>query len=180
MRRILGMVIYFHVLVLIDSFFTLSQLTALSGNVETKLDPKLVQLTSLLTNLWGKVANPDTFGEVDFVLDDYGLTRRDVGGFINHFQTCRDCAAEGAFLSATQNIDKKYTLRLSNVHFAILTEDSDDSDWRSSENDDEHCGSDQDNSVFPSESNDDIVIRHSKEWVTKGLLCLIIAAKYIF
>ena len=95
-------------------------------------DESVIRHTSLLVSLWNQIAFANTEGneeEVDFKLTDYGLTRKDVKGFIAHFQTCKDCAADNAFLMATQDDAGEDVLRLSNVHFSVLTEVDSDSDW---------------------------------------------------
>ena len=90
----------------------------------------VIQHTALLVALWNKVAFPNEDDEdTDFILGDYGLSRKDVGGFITHFQTCKDCAADHAFLMATQDDSGADVLRLSNVYFPVLTEVDNDSDW---------------------------------------------------
>lgn len=90
----------------------------------------VIQHTSLLVSLWDKISFPNENDEdTDFKLSDYGLTRKDVGGFITHFQTCKDCAADHAFLMATQDDDGNDVLRLSNVYFPILSEVDSDDDW---------------------------------------------------
>ena len=91
----------------------------------------VIQHTSLLVSLWNKIAFADDYSdeEVDFKLSDYGMTRKDIGGFITHFQTCKDCAADHAFLMATQDENGADVLRLSNVYFPVLTEVDSDSDW---------------------------------------------------
>ena len=90
----------------------------------------VIQHTSLLVSLWDKISFPNENDEdTDFKLVDYGLTRKDVGGFITHFQTCKDCAADHAFLMATQDDDGNDVLRLSNVYFPILSEVDSDDEW---------------------------------------------------
>lgn len=93
-------------------------------------DQSVIDHTSLLVSLWDKIAFPNTDDEdTDFRLTDYGLSRKDIGGFITHFQTCKDCAADHAFLMATQDDDGADVLRLSNVYFPILSETDSDDDW---------------------------------------------------
>jgi hypothetical protein len=59
-------------------------------------DEKIMRKTALLVSLWKNIAFPpeDPDETIDFVLKDYGLNRRDVKGFIEHFQTCKDCAGK--------------------------------------------------------------------------------------
>lgn len=93
-------------------------------------DESVVQHTALLVNLWDKIAFPSEDDEdTDFKLSDYGMARKDVKGFISHFQNCKDCAADHAFLMATQDDEGADVLRLSNVYFPILSEVDQDSDW---------------------------------------------------
>lgn len=90
----------------------------------------VIQHTALLVSLWDKVAFPNEGDEdTDFKLSDFGMERKDVKGFINHFQTCKDCSADHAFLMATQDDEGADVLRLSNVYFPILSEVDKDSDW---------------------------------------------------
>jgi hypothetical protein len=90
----------------------------------------VIDHTSLLVSLWDKIAFPNENDEdTDFRISDYGLSRKDVGGFITHFQTCKDCAADHAFLMATQDDSGADVLRLSNVYFPMLSEDDSDDDW---------------------------------------------------
>lgn len=90
----------------------------------------VIQHTSLLVSLWDKIAFPNEDDEdTDFKLSDYGMTRADVGGFITHFQTCKDCAADHAFLMATQDDSGEDVLRLNNVYFPVLTEADSDDEW---------------------------------------------------
>ena len=90
----------------------------------------VIDHTSLLVSLWDKIAFPNENDEdTDFRISDYGLSRKDVGGFITHFQTCKDCAADHAFLMATQDENGADVLRLSNVYFPMLSEEDSDEDW---------------------------------------------------
>jgi hypothetical protein len=62
----------------------------------------------LLVDIWNKIAFPgEESVEQQFRLQDYGLNRRQMEGFIQHFQNCKDCAADHAFLMATQNDDNE-------------------------------------------------------------------------
>ena len=140
----------------------------------------------LLVDLWTHIAFPDeNTPEIAFKLADYGLKRGDVKGFIQHFQNCKDCAADKAFLMATQNEEKEDILRLSSVFFPIFSEEEDDEEWgmfdRSllgEEGNEEEEGSntngdivstDSDDAIpaliFPIETDDSIVLRDSKQWV---------------
>jgi hypothetical protein len=131
-------------------------------------DPKLVKLTQLLTDLWGAVAFPDENEEVDFVLSEYDLERNQMEGFINHFQTCKDCAADGAFVMATQNDEDKDVMKLTNVAFSMLTNDGDDDKWGGWDPSLLGEQSAQDLlPIFPIEEEDDVIIQDSKTWVRK-------------
>lgn len=120
--------------------------------------------------LWQKISFPDLNEDgYDLKLSDYGLTRKDVGGFIKHFQVCKDCAADHAFLMATQDDENNDVLRLSNVNFAVLTENDSDDDW--GHFDLALLGEDnvELKPIFPVEMDDNIVLIDTKEWVRKGL-----------
>ncbi|KAJ1442045.1 hypothetical protein B484DRAFT_442458 [Ochromonadaceae sp. CCMP2298] len=131
-------------------------------------DPKLVKFTRLLTDLWGAVAFPDENEEVDFVLSEYDLERNQMEGFINHFQTCKDCAADGAFVMATQNDEDKDVMKLTNVAFSMLTNDGDDDKWGGWDPSLLGEQSAQDLlPIFPIEEEDDVIIQDSKTWVRK-------------
>ena len=40
---------------------------------------------------------------VSFLIVDYGLDKKTVKPVLKHFQSCKDCAGESAFLMATRN-----------------------------------------------------------------------------
>jgi len=139
------------------------------------MDPKLVQLNRLLINLWDKVAFP-TLDDTDtyFRLADYSLTRDDVKGFLNHFQVCRDCAADGAFLMATTDDDGHDALQLSNTAFPLAVEEDSDDDWGNWDAETAELiakgrkeAMDSYVPPFPIESRDDVVMDDTKEWVRK-------------
>ena len=93
-------------------------------------DPKLLQLNRLLVDLWDKIAFPtqddsDTY----FRISDYSLTRADLKGFLKHFQVCRDCAAESAYLMASADENGQDVLQLTNVYFPDAVEEDSDDDW---------------------------------------------------
>lgn len=140
--------------------------------IETmKINPKLLSKASLLVHLWGAISYPtDTIEETDFVLRDYQLTRYDVEGLTKHFQACKDCAAEGVFLMATQNDEGYDVLRLSNMPCDLLTDDGDDDGWGAYEQDEAVVASEQVDTrpIFPVESDDEVIIIDTKNWVQKG------------
>jgi hypothetical protein len=140
----------------------------------------IIKKVNLLADLWQAISFPPPFnngndGEVDFLLSRYGLSRRSVSGLIQHFQTCRDCAADGAFLMATQDENtNEDILRLSQVQFATLTdEESSDEDWGNfdhslylDKDEDEGLRSPE-ASVFPVEESDEAVLSDTKRWVQR-------------
>ena len=108
------------------------------GNVNSnkKSTPLVYKHISLLIAIWQKihdlaqnsdsdVVEDDDDDYSDFVLSKYygantdnksSKNRKLVDGVIKHFQFCKDtCAADGAFLMATQNSDDQDLLRLSRV-----------------------------------------------------------------
>ena len=132
------------------------------------VDPMMFKQVSLLIALWNKISFPtedDT--ETDFTLTDFGLNRNTVKGFLQHFQVCKDCAAEHAFLMATQNDEGADTLRLSNVYFPLCVEE-DVEEW--GQFDPALLGAEMDpqsRTIFPVEHDDAIVLADTKEWVRK-------------
>jgi len=138
-----------------------------------KMNPKLLSKTSLLVNLWGAISYPmDNIEETDFILHDYQLTRYDVEGLTKHFQACKDCAAEGVFLMATQNDNGHDVLRLTNMPHELLTDDGDDDEWGVYEQDEAVVASEQIDTrpIFPIESDDEVIISDTKNWVQKGMV----------
>jgi hypothetical protein len=83
-------------------------------------EPITHRLTKLMVDLWGAVAFPGDGSEVSLPLSQYALTRKDVRGLLKHFQSCKDCAADNAFLMATQNSANEDVLSLCYVNFAVL------------------------------------------------------------
>lgn len=155
---------------------TAVSLSAVVGDakiIETmkQLNPKLLSKTSLLVHLWGAISYPvDAIEETDFLLRDYQLTRYDVEGLTKHFQACKDCAAEGVFLMATQNDEGYDVLRLTNMPYDLLTDDGDDDEWGVYEQDEAVVASEQVDTrpIFPIESDDEVIIIDTKNWVKKG------------
>jgi len=107
-----------------------------SNNDDTnskKSNSLVLKHISLLTAIWQKIhaLSQDTDGDVvdedddysDFILSEYygsatesSRNRIIVDGVIKHFQFSKDtCAADGAFLMATQNNANQDVLRLSRV-----------------------------------------------------------------
>eukprot|EP01039_Chlorochromonas_danica_P010798 gene10798-12000_t len=124
------------------------------------------RLVTLMLDIWGAVSFPNPSSEVRFPLEDYGLSRQDVKGLIHHFQTCKDCAADNAFLMATQDSQGRDCLQLNYVEFPLFSDDAEDEEWGNIDR--SLLGQEQEpeqEDVFPTESRDDVVIRDSKEWV---------------
>lgn len=164
-----------HMLKRVNTAVSVAAASAIVGDakmIETmKINPKLLSKTSLLVHLWGAISYPtDTIEETDFVLRDYQLTRYDVEGLTKHFQACKDCAAEGVFLMATQNDEGYDVLRLSNMPCDLLTDDGDDDGWGVYEQDEAVVASEQVDTrpIFPVESDDEVIIIDTKNWVQKG------------
>ena len=164
------------------SLKTTFQLDSTSTEDNSVDDDKIFRQTALMVSLWKNVAfPPDTDNGVEFKLSDFGLTRSDIRGFLNHFQTCKDCAADNAFLMATQNSNNEDVLTLTSVNFPILSEDEDDEEWTDYENYyekelDENGNEIVADSVFPIEDNDEIVLNDTKAWVRKSKFDLFILA----
>lgn len=136
------------------------------------MDPKLVLLNRLLIDVWEKIAFPSEADEdTYFRLKDYSLTRQDVPPFIKHFQVCRDCAADGAYLLAGQDDKGDDALQLTKVSFPMAVEDDSDDDWGNWDDDTKKMisedMSEQYVPPFPTETSDDLVLADTKEWVRK-------------
>jgi hypothetical protein len=127
---------------------------------------------NLLVDIWRSVSinNNAAVGEdqtYSFRLEDYGLDRKNVKGLLKHFQTCKDCAGDGAFLQATQDNNLNDILRLSNIYFPLVTDEDDDGEtfgefdltFLDQYNDDESV-----RDVFPIESDDAVILRDTREW----------------
>lgn len=135
-------------------------------------DPLVINQVALLVGMWGKIAFPsEDSQETDFRLGDYGLDRNSVRGFLQHFQTCKDCAADNAFLMAAQDdADGADMLRLSNVYFPMCVENDSDEEWGLFDpellGDNGGSGADE-RTIFPVEKDDAVVLADTKEWVRK-------------
>lgn len=132
---------------------------------------KTEQAVALLTDLWTAVSRIATQSVSNFVLQDYNLNRFDIEGIIEHFQVCRDCAADEAFLMAARNDKGEDILQLVRTQFTVLTEESDDDDWgmwAEIFSDASNIGM-RDDEVFPVESNDAVVVRDTMKWVDGGI-----------
>jgi hypothetical protein len=62
------------------------------------VNDKILRQTALMISLWESVAfpplddDPNLDLSISLKLSDYGLTRVDVKGVLQHFQNCKDCA----------------------------------------------------------------------------------------
>lgn len=146
------------------------QLRVASGIEQPPVDGKLMALTKFLVSFWKTMSSPDD-GAVSktMTLADYNMTRNDVKGFLNHFQTCRDYAADDAFVMATKDKDGNDALLLNKVNFPLAVEPEDDEEWGLFEQSEEYLGKMEDASglSFPEELDDGIVLQDTKEWVRK-------------
>lgn len=157
------------------SFFTAPSVTPKAE--AHVIDPKIISQVNLLVDIWKGISFPDYTGDDDilFRLEDYSLSRKDVKGFLNHFQSCKDCAADNAYLMATQDNGNKDTLKLSNIQFNILSESEDEYSSLDNVNEDyayddysDDAGSDVElKPIFPIETDDAIILKDTKEWVNK-------------
>lgn len=157
------------------------------SKTDSKDLPKLLSLTNLLVDLWTGVVYPPVLNDsiddddddgVVLTLKDYNLNRNDVKGFIDHFQTCKDCAADNAFLMATTDDDNNDALKLANVKFSLLSEDEDEYDSLGDSFDSELFNNpdniapdefdiDLTKSIFPIEQDDNVILRDTMKWVEK-------------
>lgn len=150
-----------------------------SSTTSHGVNEKLLSQVQLLVDIWQNVVYPESNEGIDiedadtskvYRLKDYHLTRNDVKGFIQHFQNCKDCAADNAFLMATQDDSNDDSLLLSNVQFNILSESEDEYDSVDSGLSEYNIEEDNDTKqrpIFPIESNDDIILADTKIWVRK-------------
>ena len=144
-----------------------------------EVNKKLFLQVQLLVDIWQNVVYPesnegtnndDDDGGKVYRLKDYDLTRNDVKGFLQHFQNCKDCAADNSFLMATQDASNDDSLLLTNVQFNLLSESEDEYDSLESGLSEYNLEGDKDTNerpIFPIESNDDIVLADTKIWVRK-------------
>ena len=139
------------------------------ANAQPPVDEKLLVMTKFLVEFWQTMASADDSESTSklMTLEDYGINRQDVRGFLQHFQTCRDCSAEDAFVMATKDKEGKDALSLNMVNFPQVVEDEDAEEWGQFDQSDEYLGSlaDTPQPPFPEEMNDEIVLRDTKEWV---------------
>jgi hypothetical protein len=149
-----------------------------STTTSHEINKKLLSQVQLLVDIWQNVVFPDSNDGMNnedddskvYRLKDYHLTRNDVKGFLQHFQNCKDCAADNAFLMATQDDALDDSLLLTNVQFNILSESEDEYDSLESGLSEYNLDLDnetKDRPIFPIESNDDIILTDTKIWVRK-------------
>lgn len=123
--------------------------------------------TDLLLAIWERVAYP--VGETSFKLSDYGLTRETARTLLDHFQGCKDCAADNAFLMAMQDDEGNDILMLNDVSFKVISEDDDEvfGEEDYSEILAQYDGElkEEVKDVFPNERDDNIVMRDTRQWV---------------
>ena len=130
------------------------------------IDDKIMALSKFLVNFWETMCNQDDSSKL-MTLSDYNMTRNDVKGFLNHFQMCRDYAADDSFVMATRDKNGEDALLLNKVNFPLAVEPEDAEEWGQFEQSEEYLGELVDTSSFPEELNDDIVLADTKEWVRK-------------
>jgi hypothetical protein len=142
---------------------------AKSTYTQPKINSKIMKMTRFLVDVWSKVCYPSESGEDLLVLKDYKLKRKSVKGFLKHFQTCKDCAIDNAFLMATQDDEGNDAVSLSSMHFPLAVEDENDEEWGQFDQSEEYLGKkiDVNTKPFPEEEDDDIVLADTKEWVQK-------------
>ena len=145
-------------------------LRAASGIEQPPVDGKLMALSKFLVSFWKTMCSPnDGAMSKTMTLADYNMTRNDVKGFLNHFQTCRDYAADDAFVMATKDKNGNDALLLNKVNFPLAVEPEDGEEWGQFEQSEEYLGKMQESSwrSFPEELDDEIVLQDTKEWVRK-------------
>jgi hypothetical protein len=140
-----------------------------AATTQPPVDEKLLVMSKFLVKFWQSMASADDAGSTSKImtLEDHGIDRQDVRGFLQHFQTCRDCSAENAFVMATKDKKGKDALSLNMVNFPQVVEDEDAEEWGQFDQSDDYLGSLEDTPQlpFPEEGDDEIVLRDTKEWV---------------
>lgn len=133
------------------------------------IDEKLLIMSKFLVKFWSVLADSAVTGvSKTMTLEEHGLDRTDVRGFLKHFQTCRDCSSENSFVMATKDKQGKDALSLNMVNFPMAVEDEEAEEWGQFDQSDEYLGSMEDTpKPFPVEPDDEIVLRDTKEWVNK-------------
>ena len=140
---------------------------------------------NLLVDLWEEVIKPSDIEGKIYLLQEYNnMKHNHARGLIDHFQNCKDCAADGAFIMPNR-IDNKDVIEFTNLDYKILSGDTDDLDnWGddvladmkamgiepSDENGSGGMQSDENGTnrpVFPIENNDDIILADTKAWVQR-------------
>lgn len=144
---------------------------------------------NLLVDLWTEVIKPSDIEGKIYLLQEYNdMNHHHARGLIDHFQNCKDCAADGAFIIPNR-IDKKDVIEFTNLEYKILSGDTEDLDnWGDDvladmkamgiepnnpnpSNDGNTNGTINENNVqrpiFPVELNDDVVLADSKAWVQR-------------
>jgi len=131
--------------------------------------PDIIKSESLgratfLRTFWETIVYPDESGEPkELMIQDFGISKKIIPGLLEHFQVCKDCAADEAFMQVTQG---GQAIKLSRIGFNVFNSDEDD-DW---DDNDEIAGFDgehieNEKTVFPIEEDDNIILKDSKEWV---------------
>jgi hypothetical protein len=89
----------------------------------------LLAHANLLVDIWGAISFPASEDdEKIFKLSDYAMDRNSARGFLQHFQSCRDCAGDQAFLMAMTDEEKNDVLSLSTMHLPLLSADEEDAE----------------------------------------------------
>ncbi len=138
-------------------------------STQPPIDEKLLVMSRFLVEFWQSMASTEEEGSTNkmMTLEDHGIDRKDVRGFLQHFQTCRDCSAENAFVMATKDKEGKDALSLNMVNFPLAVEDEDAEEWGQFDQSDEYLGSMEDTPQppFPVEEDDEVVLMDTKRWV---------------
>ena len=145
------------------------------ATLSAEIEPALNRKALLLLDIWSSISKGEEIDQQDFRLVDFGLTRNDVKGLIKHFQTCKDCAADSAFLMAAQDEKNNDVLRLNSIYFPLLSENYDLEDELEPEYPTDNNlidGGNVDDSstlIFPVEQDDIVVLHDTKRWVQSGI-----------
>jgi hypothetical protein len=145
------------------------------------VDERLLAMSRFLVSFWTRMAAPDdatdvTASDLDsrsnsntMTLAHYNMTRNDVKGFLNHFQACRDYAADNAFVMAMKDENGQDALFLNKVDFPLAVEDENAEEWGQFDKSEEFLGKIETvpAASFPAEHDDAIVVEDTKRWVRK-------------
>lgn len=141
-----------------------SLLSANTDSTSSDIKSESLGRATFLRTFWETIVHPDDSGEPkELMIQDFGVSKKIIPGLLEHFQVCKDCAADEAFMQITQGGN---AVKLSRIGFNVFNHDEDD-DWDDDDNIAGYDGEQIENekTVFPIEEDDNVILRDSKEWV---------------